>query len=74
MQQPQNTTWYVMGPIPILYENCDELEHVPPFYFCRFPDCECHNDPELQAALRAAIDAGTLTPAQALNVYWNQER
>lgn len=36
------TTWYVMGPIPILYEGDDEETHTQENgYYCGKPDCPC---------------------------------
>ncbi len=72
MNQSYSSTWYVLGPIPIPYENCDELIHLPPFYFCSAPDCPCHNDPELTAELQRRVQSGEIDGAQALNLYWNQ--
>lgn len=73
MNNFDSNTWYVMGgAIPIEYENCDKSEHQAPWYFCNKPDCPCHNDPELTAALQSRVKSGEITAAQALDIYWNQ--
>lgn len=71
MNTSDSTTWYVPGPIPVPYENGDELEHQPPFYFCNKPDCPCHTDPELLAELQKRVDEGAIMAKRALEIFWN---
>lgn len=56
---------------PIVIPVEDPLTHKPPYYFCSSPGCPCHDDPELTAILQAMIDAREVTPARALQIYWN---
>lgn len=62
MQQPQNT------PIPIVC--LDPIVHTPTHPFCADLTCPDKQDPELQAELWRRINAGEITPGQALTIYW----
>jgi hypothetical protein len=60
-------------PIVIPYENDDELTHLPPYFFCRVASCPCHVDKELTSILQAMIDAKEISPARALQIYWDMQ-
>lgn len=60
-------------PITIPYENGDFLLHEPPYYFCQFPTCPCHNDETLVGVLISMLDAHEITGYEALRIYWNQQ-
>lgn len=68
-----NSTMIPKKPIVIEYERNDELEHLPPYYFCNAPSCPCHVDEELTTMLAAMVDAREITPARALQIYWNMQ-
>lgn len=67
-----SNTWYVMKPIPIQYENADEITHVAPYFLCGKPDCPCHRDPELSGAVMAEFMDGLLTVDEAFAIYWGR--
>jgi hypothetical protein len=55
-------------PIPIVC--LDPIVHTIARPFCSDLTCDCHNDLELTTDLWRRLNDGTLTPAQALEVYW----
>jgi hypothetical protein len=52
----------------------DESEHTASHPFCRNPDCDCHNDPELiRDYITFPLAAGLITWAEAFRLLWNQQ-
>lgn len=60
-----STTWYVMGPIPILYEGDDEETHTPENgYYCGRPGCPCAEREDT---------TGDMQTRRALKRLWDQQ-
>lgn len=56
-------------PIPIPYEDSDDLVHTDDHLFCSDPDCPCHEESAFTEQVQSWISDGLITAKDADRIY-----